>query len=115
VIEVFKAQDRLVRLITLGDNYDQKIFASTPTYWCQSCDNISAFKINSLQPHLPEKIENEFNQEMGEINVYEKGYSNFCCRHCGQKVRCVYEINEFAMSSYHYYPLTIMLYSDVCA
>lgn len=111
MIEVFEAQERLVRLVNPNGNSDQKVFGSTPTYWCQSCDNITAFRINSQKLHLPENIEKEFNKQMGEICVYEKGYSNFCCRHCGQKIRCVYEINEFAMSSYHYYPLTIMLYN----
>jgi lantibiotic modifying enzyme len=112
MIEILKAEKSLVGLITLGEESAQKILASTPTYWCQSCDDITAFRLDSHKPHLPEKIEQEFNQVMGEINKYEKGYSNFCCRHCGQKIRCVYEINEFAMSSYHYYPILIMLYND---
>lgn len=113
MIDVFEAQERLVRLIALGDETGAKIFGSTPTYWCKSCDNITAFRIDHHQLHLPEKIEKEFNNAMGEINPYEKGYSNFCCRHCGQKVRCVYEIDEFAMASYHYFPLTIMLYHEI--
>ena len=112
MIEVIEAHKRLVRLIQLGENPNEKVFGSTPTYWCKSCDDITAFRIDHHQLHLPEKIENEFNNAMGEINQYEKGYSNFCCRHCGQKVRCVYEIEEFAMASYHYFPLTIMLYIE---
>ena len=47
----------MVGLITLGEESAQKILASTPTYWCQSCDDITAFRLDSHKPHLPEKIE----------------------------------------------------------
>jgi len=112
VIKIIDAHKRLVRLSNLGENSEVKIFTSSPTYWCKDCDKTTRFRIDSHQPHQPAHIEQEFNQTMGEFNVYEKGFSNFCCRHCGLKVRCTYSINEFAMSSYHYFPLKILIYND---
>lgn len=112
MIETIEAKERLVRLQKKDRFSGEPIFGATPTYWCEACDDITAFKLNWRKPFEPLDIEDEFNKKMGKLTAWEQDYCNFHCRICSQPVRCVYNINEFAMSSYHYYPQIIYLYQQ---
>ena len=112
MIKTIEAKERLVRL-QYKDRFSRKlIFNATPTYWCETCDDITTFKLGHRKPFKPPKIEQEFDEKMGLLIAYEQDYCNFHCRICNQQVRCVYDIREFAMSSYHHYPKTIYMYQQ---
>ena len=108
MIEVVETKERLVNLSEFR-NSDELCFVNTPTYWCESCDDTTQFKLDWKRPFEPLEIEQEFNAEMGSLKEYEEGYCNFECRVCSQKVRCIYEILEHQMSSYVYFPKKILI------
>ena len=112
MIESIEASERLVRLLEKDRFSEDLIFGATPTYWCKSCDEITTFKLNWRKPFEPLSVEGEFKAAMGDLKEWEQDYCNFECRTCNQPVRCVYEINEFAMSSYNYYPKMIFIYKQ---
>ena len=112
MIEKIEATKRLVRLQHKDRFSGEPIFGPTPTYWCEICDEITTFKLNCRKPFEPSEIEDELNKVMGKLKAWEQDYCNFNCRICNQPVRCIYDINEFAMSSYHYYPKIIYLYQQ---
>lgn len=112
MIETIEAKERLVRLQKKDRFSGEQIFGATPTYWYEACDDITAFKLNWRKPFEPSEIEDEFNKAMGKLTAWEQDYCNFHCRIFSQPVRCIYSINEFAMSSYHYYPKIIYIYQQ---
>ncbi len=112
MIESIDANERLVRLQKKDRFHDDLIFGATPTYWCKSCDQTTTFKLNWRKPFEPSEVEDEFNAAMGKLKEWEQDYCNFECSICNQPIRCVYDVNEFAMSSYNYYPKTIFIYKQ---
>ncbi|APE00833.1 hypothetical protein BM526_02535 [Alteromonas mediterranea] len=109
MIQTIDAKERLVRLVKKDRVHNEFIFGAIPTYWCKSCDEITEFQLNWRKPFEPQEVEIEFNNAMGELKPWEQDYCNLFCRVCGQQVRCVYGVKEFAMSSYNFYPNVLFI------
>lgn len=100
--------DRLVGL-SKSRYADQPVFVNLPTYWCPTCDDITAFKLGARgQLDFNTTHRKLFDEAMGDLKPYEEDYCDLTCRLCGRSVRVVYGNHEFAMSSYVHFPLYVL-------
>jgi len=90
------------------------VFPAAPAYRCQRCGTITSFGLGAKEP--PEfsfAIRKSFDQASSAVQLsspYEKDYCDLVCGKCGQPVRVVYGVHEFAMSCYRYLPQQVLVY-----
>ena len=102
-------KERMVGLSADRHYSDRPIFINLPTYWCPSCDDITAFTLGIRDwPDFNQDHRRLFDKAMGELKPYEEDYCDLTCRICGRPVRVVYGNHEFAMASYVYFPLYVL-------
>lgn len=93
-----------------GLNNEDNKWHKDVKYKCPACFKESSFDVKEHDP-FPAEVEREFNEAMGEINIYEEDFCNFYCQHCLQPVRILSSIVEFHYSSYYYYPQRSFVYT----
>ena len=104
MIEKLNTKDHLLKLEKFNENDDRLIFGE-PTYYCEKCDDTTSFLLEMHKPFPEEAIEKEFSKIMPKPKNWGDGYTNFQCRLCKDYLRCLYEISEFRMSAYKFYPI----------
>lgn len=87
-----------------------------PIYRCPRCGGVTSFGLGVKEP--PEftfGIRKAFDQATSVVQLaspYEKDYCDLVCRKCGQPVRVIYGVHEFAMSCYRYRPHQVLVYES---
>jgi hypothetical protein len=111
-VSTYTPEERLVNL-SQDRSTQRAIFAARPTYWCSACDVVTHFVLGRKNPaSFTPSITSALDRASGPVVPYETDYTDFCCLSCGQPVRVTHAIQEFAMSSYHYFPLHVYTYAQ---
>lgn len=92
---------------------------NTATFTCPSCNQKIDFTTRSFQTHngltrtnLALEIAAAFDTFRPVKTPYEEGFLDFHCPGCQKGVRIIFAQNEFAMSSYYYDVIDVVVQEE---